>query len=198
MLSNRIMSFRSKHYPKSASAFRIRQETAMRYYAGLFFVVMIGAVLRIQAGHDGLVFGVVGIVLATILGNVIARVQLRRNIAEIFFINDGFSIISIEDILQQSAKRSFPLRFADPTRTATQIQFNFEDQIITLNKEDWDAEFDLIWTWLTQGIPDYAAHLGVSPHEVWPGDISTPPTDGGTPPSDASLGAPESGDGGGA
>jgi hypothetical protein len=194
MLSNRIMSFRSKHYPKSASAFRIRQETAMRYYAGLFFIVMIGAVLRMQAGHDGLVFGIVGIVLAVLLGNVIARVQLRRNIAEIFFINDGFSIISIEDILQQSAKRSFPLRFADPTRTATQIQFNFEDQIITLHKEDWDADFDLIWTWLTQGIPDYAAHLGVNPQDMWPNDSRTA--------SDPNADKPEneggSGDGGGA
>jgi len=155
----------------------------MRYYAALFFIVMIGAVLRIQAGHDGLIFGIIGLMGATLLGNVMARVQLRRSIAEIFFINDGFSIISIEDILQQSAKRSFPLRFADPTRTATQIQFNFEDQIITLNKEDWEAEFDLIWTWLTQGIHDYAAHLGGQPQDMWPGQDASPPQDfgGGSP-----------------
>lgn len=184
MLSNRIMSFRSRHYPKATSAFRIRQEYAMRYYAVLFFIVMVGVVIRIQAGNDGLIFGGIGMVLATFLGNVMARVQLRRSIAEIFFINDGFSIISIEDILTQSAKRSFPLRFADPTRTLTQIQFNFEDQIITLQKEDWESEFDLIWTWLTQGIPDYAAHIGVSPHDVWPNEGTAPPPDlgGGTPP----------------
>lgn len=194
MSSNRIMSFRSRHYPKAASAFRIRQEYAMRYYAALFFIVMIGAVLRIQAGHDGLIFGVIGLMGATLLGNVMARVQLRRSIAEIFFINDGFSIISIEDILQQSAKRSFPLRFADPTRTETQIQFNFEDQIITLHKEDWEAEFDLIWTWLTQGIHDYAAHLGIQPQDAWPGQGAPPAQDLGSGPQEP---GDQGGDGGG-
>jgi hypothetical protein len=194
MSSNRIMSFRSRHYPKSVSPFRIRQEYAMRYYAALLFIVMIGSVLRIQTGHDGVYFGLVGIVLAIMAGNVMAKVELRRSIAEVFFINDGLSIISIEDILQQSAKRSFPLRFTDPTRTVSQIQFNFEDQIITLNKADWDADFDLIWTWLTQGIPDYAAHLGVSPYEVWPGESHTSSNDAGIAPESGPSGP---GDGGG-
>ena len=155
MRGSRIMSFRSKHYPQSPSAFRIRQEFALRYYAGLLFVVMVGIMLRVSYGKEALIFGLVGIVGAILLGSVLAKVQLRRSIAEVFFINDGFSIINIDDILNRSPKRSFPLRFADPTRNEDQIFFNFEDQIITLKREDWGTDFDLIWNWLTQDLRQY-------------------------------------------
>lgn len=163
MLSNRMMSFRSRHYPRANSAFRIRQEYAMRYYAFLLFVVMIGVVIRSQGGREVIIFGSVGIVLALFIGNLLAKVQLRRSIAEIFFINDGFSIIAVDDILEKTAKPSFPLRFADPTRGDNKIQFNFEDQIITLKREDWGTDFDLIWSWLTQSLPEFQG--GTSPAE---------------------------------
>lgn len=150
MWNKRIMSFRSRHYPTAKSTFFVTQEYAMRYYAILAMILMIGVMLRVYAKLDIVIFGIVGAGLCLLLGNLFAQVQLKRKIAEIFFVNDGFSIISIHDILHQSPKRSFPLRFANPTRSDDMIQFHFEDQILQIKKEDWGEEFELIWDWFNQ------------------------------------------------
>jgi hypothetical protein len=155
MWSNRITSFRSRHYPRSKQAFVVTQEYAMRYYAILSFIGMVGVVLRVYYQREVIIFGISAAVVSLLLGNLLANIQLRRNIAEIFFVNDGFSVISIHDILHQNPKRSFPLRFANPTRAGETIQFHFEDQIMTIKKEDWGEEFDLIWNWLNTTQADF-------------------------------------------
>lgn len=155
MWDKRMMSFRSSNYPRSSQAFKVTQEYAMRYYAIFLFLVMAMVVLRLERGQETVIFGLLGVGLAILLGNMMARVQLKRKIAEIFFVNDGFSVISIYDIVHQSPKRSFPLKFANPTRDETRIQFHFEDQIMHIKKEDWGDEFDLIWNWLNQTHMDF-------------------------------------------
>lgn len=158
MWDKRMMSFRSSNYPRSSQAFRVTQEYAMRYYAIFFFLVMAVVVIRLEQGHntqDTVLFGLIGTMVAILLGNLMARVQLKRKIAEIFFVNDGFSVISIYDIVHQTPKRSFPLKFANPTREEDRIQFHFEDQIMHIKKEDWGDEFDLIWNWLNQTHLDF-------------------------------------------
>lgn len=150
MWDNQKMSFRSRDYPRRAQPFLIQQEYAIRYYAILTFLVMIAVMLRVNAGKDPLYFGLVGAGLAIFLGNLMAGVQVRRKIAEIFFVNDGFTIISIHSALSQTPTRPFPLRFANPTRTEGTIQFHYEDQIMTLKREDWPEDFDLIWNWFNR------------------------------------------------
>ena len=85
---------------------------------------------------------------ALILGNIVAYVTLKKQIAEVFFVGDSFSLISTYDILFKEPHRSFPIHLANPTRNADLIQLHYEDQIIMLKREDWD-EFELIWNWLT-------------------------------------------------
>jgi hypothetical protein len=159
MWNNGKASFRSAHYPRTKNTFLITQEYAMRYYLVLMFIVLIGAVIRSYKGKEMVIFGVIAAVVSLLLGNLLAHVKLRRSIAEILFVNDGFSIISVHDILHQSPKRSFPLRFANPTRTQDTIQFHFEDQIMTIQREDWAEEFDLIWNWFISG----TVEMGASP-----------------------------------
>jgi hypothetical protein len=149
MWNNRMASFRSQHYPRSTNTLLVTQEYAGRYYFVLAMIVLIGAVIRSYKSKEMIIYSIVALVLCVLLGNLFAQVKMRRSIAEIFFVNDGFSIISVHDILHQSPKRSFPLKFANPTRTNDEIQFHFEDQIMTLKREDWGDEFDLIWNWFT-------------------------------------------------
>ena len=150
MWDKRMMSFRSRHYPTRKQFFLVQQEYAIRYYAVLTFLVMIVVMLRVNAGKEPIYFGLIGETIAILLGNLIANVSLRKLVAEIFFVNDGFSVISIHAALTQTPTQSFPLRFANPTRTPNSIQFHYEDQIMTLKREDWGEDFDLIWNWFQQ------------------------------------------------
>jgi hypothetical protein len=95
MWSNRMASFRSTHYPRSKNTFVITQEYAMRYYLVLMFIVLIGAVIRSFKGKEMIIFGVIALIGSILLGNLLAHVKLKRSVAEIFFVNDGFSIISV-------------------------------------------------------------------------------------------------------
>ncbi len=155
MWNKRMESFRSRHYPRFSSKFRLQQEYALRYYAILTFVVMIIVILRVNAGKDPLYAGLIGEAIAIGLGNIIANVQLRRNIAEIFFVNDGFSVISVHAALTQTPTQSFPLRFANPIRTDNRIEFHYEDQIMFLKREDWGEDFDLIWNYFNRPSVDF-------------------------------------------
>lgn len=157
MWESRKMSFRSRHYPPKRSILLIQQDYALRYYAILTFVVMIIVILRINTGKEPLVIGLVGEGIALILANLIANVQLRRRVAEIFFVNDGFSVISIHAALHQTPAPSFPLKFANPTRTTNTIQFHYEDQIMILNRDDWGEDFELIWNWFNQSHLDFVS-----------------------------------------
>ncbi len=157
MWDSRKMSFRSRHYPPKRSAFLVQQDYALRYYAILTFLVMVIVMLRINAGKDPLLIGVIGEAIAILLGNIIANVQLRKKIAEIFFVNDGFSVIPIHSALHQVPAQSFPLRFANPTRTVNTIQFHYEDQIMVLKRDDWGEDFDLIWNWFNQNHLDFVS-----------------------------------------
>ncbi len=141
-------SFRSRNYPSRKSPFVALQESAMPFYGGFMLFVMAVVILRMNSGHDVLWFGTIGALLSVILGNFFAQVRMRRQIAEIFFTGETFSIISIYDIIYKQPAESFPLRFANPTRTNHEIQLHYKDQVMQLHREDWGEEFDLIWNWL--------------------------------------------------
>lgn len=157
MWNNRMTSFRSRDYPRSRQRFVIQQEYALRYYAMFAIVVMIGVAIRLNAQKEVTLFGIIGAGIAILLGNLMAHVQLKRKIAEIFFVNDTFSVINVHDILHQSEPQSFPLRFANPVREGDRISFHYEDQIMYINREDWGDEFDLIWNWFNQSHLDYSS-----------------------------------------
>ncbi|MBX7240290.1 MAG: hypothetical protein K1X92_00980 [Bacteroidia bacterium] len=139
-----MKSFKSHHYPDSRQKFLIIQENAIYYYGFFMIIVMLGLVLRMFSGESILLFGVVGVFLSMGLGNIAAVVKLKKTYAEIFFVGEHFSIISIYDILFAKEKQAFPLRYASPNRNGDEIHFTFNDQIIVFKKEDWE-KFDEIW-----------------------------------------------------
>ncbi|MCB9230830.1 MAG: hypothetical protein H6581_04170 [Bacteroidia bacterium] len=141
-----MTNFRSNHYPKSGNPLVVTQEYALRYYIIFSSVVVIGVLIKMYYGQPIFWFGIIGITLALVLGNFWASVQLNKRIAEVLIVGDSFSMISVHEIVNRKPNRSFPLRLANPSRTANEIHLHFGDQIMVLKKEDWE-DFELIWSW---------------------------------------------------
>ncbi|MEZ4825237.1 MAG: hypothetical protein R3C61_02930 [Bacteroidia bacterium] len=145
-----MTSFQSAHYPKSRNGLLVLQEYAMQYYGAINVLLMLAVMVRVYAGHGYSVLwlAIVGEVVALVLGNLLAYGKLRRTIAEIFFVNDHFSMISVYEILFKGENNAFPLIYANPDMlNEDTVSVHFNDQIITLHRKDWE-EFDLVRDYL--------------------------------------------------
>ncbi|MEL6591882.1 MAG: hypothetical protein AAFQ68_17445, partial [Bacteroidota bacterium] len=147
-----MTSFHSKHFPSSKNGILVLQSFAMQYIAGINVVLMLGILVRVVShGADvGLIwFAVIGELIAVGLGNLLAYAKLKKTYAQIFFVNEHFSLISVYEILFKRENNAFPLRYANPRLDGEQnvLSIHFNDQIITLRREDWE-EFDLIRDYL--------------------------------------------------
>jgi hypothetical protein len=143
-----VTSFHSKKYPSSRNGLLVLQGYAMNYFAGINLVLMLGILVRIvsHGAESSLIWwAIVGEAFAVAMGNLLAYAKLKRTYAEIFFVNEHFSLISVYEILFKRENNAFPTRYANPSLTADQetLTIHFNDQIITLKRQDWD-EFDLI------------------------------------------------------
>ncbi|MEO0894803.1 MAG: hypothetical protein AAFY71_00185 [Bacteroidota bacterium] len=147
-----MTSFHSKQYPKSRNKLAISQEYAMQYYAGINVVIMVYVMLSVVSGNTdmNLLWGVlIAEVVAVVVGNWLGQSLLQRTWAEIFFVGEHFSLISVGEILDKPNNHAFPLRLANPFLDPDQdkVTFHFNDQVITLRRKDWE-EFDLIVDYL--------------------------------------------------
>ncbi|MFK7972543.1 MAG: hypothetical protein AB8F95_19385 [Bacteroidia bacterium] len=144
-------SFQSNNYPEHTNRFAMVQNTAMTYYAAIALVIMLAVVVTISQGSGGQEIALIVAVAAgagVFIANALAQANLRRTYAQIRFVGDHFSLISVHDILSDDDNHAFPLRYAAPSRLSNdKIQLHYADQVITLNREDWD-DFDVIWSWL--------------------------------------------------
>ncbi|MFK7926509.1 MAG: hypothetical protein AB8H47_31460 [Bacteroidia bacterium] len=145
-------SFQSKHFPTSKNGILVLQGFAMQYIAGFNVVLMLGILVKVVsqgAGMDILWIAVIGELIAVGLGNLLAYAKLKKTYAQIFFVNEHFSLISVYEILFKRENNAFPLRYANPRLDGEQniMTIHFNDQIITLRREDWE-EFDLIRDYL--------------------------------------------------
>ncbi|RMG61004.1 MAG: hypothetical protein D6722_20270 [Bacteroidetes bacterium] len=140
--------FISHKYPRSANKLLITQEYAMPYYAAFNGVIMLLLLVQIVSGGMGidlLWWVVIGEALALGLGNLLGRARLRRTYAQLFFVSDHFSLISVHDILSGEEHQAFPLKFANASLDpeGDRLTLHFSDQVVVLQREDWE-EFDLI------------------------------------------------------
>ena len=123
----------------------------MQYYGGFNVILMFAALVQVTSGSPGstlLWTMVIGEAIALALGNVLALAKTKRSYAEIFFLNDHFSLISVHEILFSPQNQAFPLRYANPVMSSGGDAFtiHFNDQIVTFHRKDWD-DFELIWGW---------------------------------------------------
>ncbi len=147
-----MTSFHSKHFPNSKNGLLVLQGFAMQYIGGFNVVLMLGILVKVVsqgAGLNILWIAVIGEIIAVGLGNLLAYAKLKKTYAQIFFVNEHFSLISVYEILFKRENNAFPLRYANPRLDGEQniLTIHFNDQIITLRREDWE-EFDLIRDYL--------------------------------------------------
>lgn len=124
----------------------------MQYYGGFNMIIMLGVMVHIVGNGVGvsLVWWVIAAeIVALLLGNMLAYARMRRSYAQIFFVNEHFSLISVYEIVNQQEHRAFPLRLASPQLSGDQnrLSLHFNDQVINLDRKDWE-DFDLIRDWL--------------------------------------------------
>lgn len=148
-----MTKFQSKHFPKNRRGLLTLQEYAVQYYAGLNLLIMFYALAQISGGNSGqslLWTVVIAEIIALGLGNMLALARTRRSYAQIFFLNDHFSLISVHEILFSPQNQAFPLIYANPVMDAEGDKFtvHFNDQIIPFYRKDWE-EFDTIFAWFT-------------------------------------------------
>ena len=127
------------------------QEYAMQYYGFFMIAVMLGVMVTVANGGGGrsmIMWSLVAMGIALLMANAMAYAKLRRTYAQIFFVDDHFSLISVYDILYQKENHAFPLNYANPTHHGNEIQLHYADQIVSLKRADWEEDFDLIWNWL--------------------------------------------------
>ena len=148
-----MTKFRSRHYPSSNRKFLVVQELALRYYGIIAVFIMIGVLTMLQSRQDGSLlfwFVIGGMFFAVIMGNLLALVKLRKSWAELFFVGSSFTLLSTYDILYGAEPLSFPVAYANASRSPQNqdiISIHYTDTIIVLKREDWE-DFDLIWSWL--------------------------------------------------
>ncbi|MEM6628506.1 MAG: hypothetical protein AAF694_02490 [Bacteroidota bacterium] len=143
-----MTSFRSINYPQSKNRWLIFQESAMQFYGAGMLLVMLGVMLKVYLGQNVLGFALIGTVLSLLLGNLLAYSQLKRQVAEVFFLDKHFAVLSVYEILFGHENHVFPLHYASPSRDGTTLSIHYLDRIVQLQKKDWE-DFELIWDWFS-------------------------------------------------
>ena len=92
-------SFRSRYYPLRKKRWRIFQEQAMRHYAILASVVMLITLVRMVQHKEILWFTLIGLAIGLAIANIMAVVSLRKQVAEVFILQEHFAVLSVYDIL---------------------------------------------------------------------------------------------------
>lgn len=125
----------------------------MQYYAAFNVILMLAVMVKVISGGipSGLVWWVIiGEAIAIGLGNLLAQAKLHRSYAEIFFIEEHFSLISVHEILNGRKNEAFPMLYANPALSSDGkiITIHYHDQVVNLYRKDWeDEDFDLIYDW---------------------------------------------------
>ncbi len=146
-----MTKFQSRFFPESRNGFLALQQYAMQYYGAFNLLLMLAVMVQVSSGVAGgtlLAVVVIGEIVALALGNALAMAKTRRSYAEVFFLTDHFSLISVHEILFSPNNQAFPLLYANPVmdREGNSFTVHFNDEIVAFHRKDWE-DFDLIWGW---------------------------------------------------
>lgn len=138
-------SFRSSHYPKTAKRFVLIQQYAQPYYNVFALFILVTAVVMVLNHHNPFQFAVITSGIGILIANFMGAMRLKSQIAEIYFVNEQFYVLFIDDILKGGEIHSFPLRFAYFGFTKDGATIHYHDRILNLYEKDWEE-----WSLLTQ------------------------------------------------
>lgn len=75
-----------------------------------------------------------------LLCNYLASVNMKGTWAELYFVGDTFTLLSVHDVLNAEAagQRSFPISMSNPNEHKKELHIAYGDFIARLDPEDWE------------------------------------------------------------
>jgi len=151
-------AFRSKEYPESQNRFMVLQQFAQNYYATFGIVIILGCVLMIFSGKLYLWSTIFATLIMMSFANILADVKVKSAYAEIFFVQDNFYLLTIDEVLGGKRKGSFPLSYASAYRTEDSITIHYHDLVVHLDRKNW-PDLDVIWEWFQPPTQNFQYHF---------------------------------------
>jgi|GEM_PF-1616891 hypothetical protein len=139
-------SFKSKYYPTTRKRIWLVQRYAQKYYHFFALFIMVTSLLMILQQQSPFYFVIITGTLGIFFSNFMGIMKLNALVAEIYFVEDQFYVLFVEDILKGGKIPSFPIRFAHFSWNAQGATIHYHDRILQLNKEDWE-DWNLLAQW---------------------------------------------------
>lgn len=142
-----MQSFKSKFYPHTRKPLLLIQSYALQSYGPLAVMVMLASLYRLYQRQELLWFTLLSFAATFPISNMLAIIKMKRDLSEIFFVNDYFAILTPYDLAFKREAKAFPIALSNPVREKDYISVNYFDRVIILRAKDWES-LDLIWNYL--------------------------------------------------
>ncbi len=139
-------SFKSKHYPISKKRIWLIQQHAQKYYQFFALFIMVTSLIMLLNHQSPLYFACITATIAVLLSNFLGFMKLNALIAEIYFVDEQFYVLFVDDVLKGGKIPSFPIRFAHFSWNAQGATIHYHDRILQLYREDWE-EWNILTNW---------------------------------------------------
>lgn len=131
-------SFKSKHYPSKTKRIWLIQKYAQKYYQTFALFIMVTSLIMILNQQSPMYFAIITASIGILLSNFLGLMKIKALIAEIYFVEDQFYVLFVEDVLKGGQIPSFPIRFAHFSWNAQGATIHYHDRILQLNQDDWE------------------------------------------------------------
>jgi hypothetical protein len=139
-------SFKSKHYPTTTKRIWLIQQYAQKYYQMFTIFIMVTALIMLLNQQSPLYFTLVTSIIGIAFSHFMGVMKMNALVAEIYFVDEQFYVLFVEDILKGGKIPSFPIRFAHFSWDTHGATIHYHDRIIQLYKEDWE-DWNVLANW---------------------------------------------------
>ncbi|GIV43751.1 MAG: hypothetical protein KatS3mg035_0874 [Bacteroidia bacterium] len=139
-------SFKSKHYPTTTKRVWLIQKYAQKYYQIFALFIMITSLIMLLNHQSPLYFAIITASISILLSNFLGIMKMSALVAEIYFVEEQFYVLFVEDVLKGGQIPSFPIRFAHFSWNAQGATIHYHDRILQLNREDWE-DWSVLANW---------------------------------------------------
>lgn len=139
-------SFKSKHYPITTKRIWLIQKYAQKYYQMFALFIMVTALLMVLNHENPFNFVLITASLTIFLSNFLGLMKINALIAEIYFVEEQFYVLFVDDVLKGGQIPSFPIKFAHFSWNAQGATIHYHDRVLQLYKEDWE-DWNVLSNW---------------------------------------------------
>ncbi len=131
-------SFKSKYYPTTTKRVWLIQKYAQKYYQMFALFIMVTSLIMLLNHQSPLYFAIITATISILLSNFLGLMKMNALVAEIYFVDEQFYVLFVEDVLKGGQIPSFPIRFAHFSWNSQGATIHYHDRILQLNQEDWE------------------------------------------------------------